>query len=97
LALVSGVVVDDWKRPQGVADASKTDAVRAQVFYQIAHKSSSEPWQWLDTETEQMKVTMEDPIFRRGEGHDVLDLVFREKRVSDAGNENYAERFGLNL
>jgi hypothetical protein len=97
LALVSGNVVDDWKRPQGVADASKTDSVRGQVFYQIAHKSSSEPWQWLDTGTEQFKVTMEDPVFGRGEGHDVLDLVFREYRKSDAVNETYVERFELNL
>lgn len=87
---------NDWKRPQRTL-SPKTDYVNGEVFMEIAHLSSTEPWQWLDTGTEQFKVTLENPVFRRmGKGH-VLDLLFREKRVSDASNEYYYERFGLNL
>ena len=87
---------NDWKRPQGTL-TPKTDYVNGEVFMEIAHLSSTAPWQWLDTGTEQFKVTLENPVFRRmGSGH-ILDLLFREKRVSDASNEYYYERFGLNL
>jgi len=89
-------VGDDWKRPQG--DTTKTDYVNAEVFYEIAHRSYTEPWQWLDTGSEQFKATLESPVFRRGgDGHHILDLLFREYRLSCASNEYYYERFGLNL
>lgn len=85
---------DDWKRPQGTL-SPKTDYDNGEVFKEIAHRSYTEPWQWLDTGTEQFKVTLEEPVFRRmGTGH-VLDLLFREKRVSCGSNESYVERFGL--
>lgn len=84
--------VGDWKR--------SGDYVDGEVFYEIAHKNTTEPWQWLDTGTEQFKVTLENPIFRRI-GGDVsthtLDLLFREYRLSDASSETYVERFGLDL
>ena len=87
---------NDWKRPQGTL-TPKDDYVNGEVFMEIAHRSYTEPWQWLDTGKEQFKVTLENPVFRRmGKGH-ILDLLFREKRVSDASNELYYERFGLNL
>jgi hypothetical protein len=93
---IDGVVVSKWKRPQG--EKTKTDYVDGEVFYDIAHNSNSEPWQWLDTGTEQFKATLESPVFRRGgDGHHILDLLFREYRLSCASNETYYERFGLNL
>lgn len=73
------------------------DYVPAEVFYDIAHNSSTEPWQWLTTGTEQFKVTLEDPVIRRQGDSKILDLLFREYRLSDASNETYIERFGLNL
>ena len=83
------------RRPQGARP--KTDYGNGDVFKEISHRSYTEPWQWLDTGKEQFKATLETPVFRRmGDGH-VLDLLFREKRVSDASNEYYYERFGLNL
>jgi len=87
---------NDWKRPQGTL-SPKTDYVNGEVFMEIAHRTYTEPWQWLDTGTEQFKVTLENPVFRRmGKGH-VLDLLFREYRLGCASNEYYYERFGLNL
>lgn len=90
---------DNWKRPQN--DTPKTDTVNGQVFYEIAHNTSTEPWQWLDTGSEQFKVTMEPPVFRRtstgNSTRHILDLTFREYRKSCASNESYIERFGLNL
>jgi len=85
--------VGDWKR--------SGDHVDGEVFLDIAHNSSSEPWQWLDTGTEQFKATLDTPVFRReSNGNSVrriLDLTFREYRRSSASHETYVERFGLNL
>jgi len=85
--------VGDWKR--------SGDYVDGEVFLDIAHNSSSEPWQWLDTGTEQFKATLDTPVFRReADGNSarrILELTFREYRRSSASNESYVERFGLNL
>jgi len=85
--------VGDWKR--------SGDYVDGEVFLDIAHNSSSEPWQWLDTGTERFKATLDTPVFRReANGNSVrriLDLTFREYRRSSASHESYVERFGLNL
>jgi len=91
----------DWKRPQGVDVEYKTDYVRGEALIDIAHNTYHEPWQWLDTGTEQFKATLETPVFRRttsgNKTQHSLDLLFREYRLSDASNESYVERFGLNL
>ena len=91
--------IGDWKRPQD--STSKTDYVDGEVFYDIAHNSSSEPWQWLDTGKQQFKATLEEPKIRYDKdgktSRRTLDLLFREYRLSCAGNESYVERFGLNL
>jgi len=85
--------IGDWKRTN--------DYVDGEVFCDIAHNTSSEPWQWLDTGYEQFKATLENPVFRRSvsgnKAQHILDLLFREYRLSDASNESYVERFGLNL
>jgi len=85
--------VGDWKR--------SGDYVDGEVFLDIAHNSSSEPFQWLDTGTEQFKATLDTPVFRReADGNSarrILELTFREYRRSSASNESYVERFGLNL
>jgi len=77
------------------------DYVEGEVFYDIAHNSDSEPWQWLDTGKEQFKVTLEDPMFRRidqgGKVTQLYNLLFREYRLGDASGETYVERFGLDL
>lgn len=85
--------IGDWKR--------SGDHVDGEVFLDIAHNSRSEPWQWLDTGTEQFKATLDTPVFRReSNGNSVrriLDLTFREYRRSSASHASYVERFGLNL
>ncbi|RLC88037.1 MAG: hypothetical protein DRJ03_04005 [Chloroflexi bacterium] len=85
--------VGDWKR--------SGDYVDGEVFLDIAHNSYTEPWQWLDTGTEQFKATLDTPVFRReADGNSarrILELTFREYRRSSASNESYVERFGLNL
>jgi len=95
----SSITASDWKRPQG--QSTKTDYIDGEVFLDIAHNSHTEPWQWLDTGTEQFKVTLETPAFRRtitgNSATHILDLLSREYRLSDARNETYIERFGLNL
>jgi len=88
-----------WMRPQGIQN--KTDYVKAEVFYDIAHNSYREAWQWLTTGETQFKATMETPVFRHpvsgGKTSHILDLTFREYRAGCASNEQYYERFGLNL
>jgi len=87
---------DDWKRPQGTL-TPKTDYVAGEVFDEIAHRSYTEPWQWLDTGNRQFKAILEKPTFTyQGDKHTV-ELLFTETRVSSASNETYVERFGLNL
>jgi hypothetical protein len=89
------MTLGDWTRA--------TDAVNGQVFYDIAGEAPSEPWQWFDSEREQMKVTLEPPRFTRAASNtglmDRLDLMLREYRLSDGDNvlETYATRWGLDL
>lgn len=83
----------NWKRTG--------DYVPGQVFYEIAHNSDTEIWQWLNTGTEQFKATLEDPVIRHtsdgNKAQRILDLLFREYRLSSAKNESVIERLGLNL
>jgi len=93
--------VGTWKRL--VANGySADDYIDAQVIDEISHNTYHEPWQWLDTGTgRQFKATLETPVFRYmpsgNKTTHILDLLFREYRLSDASNESYVERFGLNL
>jgi len=83
----------NWKRSGDVVDA--------QVFYEMAHYGFQDPWQWLDTGTEQFKVTLEDFNIRRissgSTTHRVLELLFREYSLGNKSEETNIERFGLNL
>lgn len=81
--------IGDWTRAG--------DYINGEVFADIAHNTYSEPWQWLDTGTQQFKVTLETPEFPRLASEQKLALLFREYRRSNASNETYVERFGLNL
>jgi hypothetical protein len=81
--------IGDWTR--------SGDYVDGEVFYEIAHGSSINAWNWLSTSKEQFKVTLETPVVRRSQNAQTLDLLFREYRRSDAANETWVERFGLNL
>lgn len=87
--MVCNLDVGDWTR--------EGDYINGEVFHDISHNSKDEPWQWLDTEYEQFKVTMDPPRFvRRGDSHMVY-LTFREYRHATASEENSVERYGLNL
>jgi hypothetical protein len=89
------MTIGDWTRVG--------DTVNGQVFYDIAGNSTTEPWQWFDSEREQMKVTLRPPVFTRGSTGmglmDRLDVFLNEYRRSDAGNslESYVTRWGLDL
>jgi len=76
------------------------DTIDGEVFLDIAHNSSSEPWQWLDTGSHQFKVTV-DPKFDwsnlGGATGRRLDLLLREYSLADKSGETYAERFGIGL
>jgi len=93
--------IGTWKRL--VANGySADDYVDGQVFDEISHRTYTEPWQWLNTGTgRQFKATLETPVFRYATSGNktthILDLLFREYRLSDASNESHVERFGLNL
>jgi len=82
-----------WKR--------SGDYIDGEVFYDIAHNSYQEPFQWLDTGSEQFKVTLETPVVHRiSDGRKtqrILDLQFREYSRSSRNHETHVERFGLNL
>lgn len=75
------------------------DDVDAEVFYDIAHNSVDEPFQWLDTENEQLKVTLEEPVIKRLSTGDsvsrILNLTWREYSRKDKSTETCTERFGL--
>jgi len=79
------------------------DHIDGEVFYDILHNAPDEPWQWLDTEREQMKVTLDPVTFTRGASGtmltDRMNLTFREYRGSSADNsyETYATRWGTDL
>jgi len=91
-----------WTK-DGLAIGTSTDYMNGQVFYDIRHNSKDEPWQWLDTELEQMKVTLQPIMITRDATSDRLvwriNLQFKEYRLSDAGNslETYVTRWGLDL
>jgi len=87
---------DDWKRPQNIL-SPKTDYVKGEVFFDIAHNSYQEPFQWLDTGKEQFKVTLDTLRFPERSDSHTLDLTFKEYSRSSKSNESYVERFGLNL
>jgi len=87
---------NDWKRPQGSL-SGKTDYINGEVFYDIAHNTNTEPWQWLDTGIHQFKATLETPVHRFEGQNRTIDLAFREYRLGSASGETYVERFGLNL
>jgi hypothetical protein len=79
------------------------DNINGEVFYDILHNAPDEPWQWLDTEREQMKVTLDPVTFiREATGTtltDRMNLTFREYRESTADNshETYETRWGTDL
>jgi len=82
-----------WKR--------SGDTIDGQVFLDILHNRSSEPWQWLDTGSHQFKVSVH-PTFRwlnNGDGSTsrLLDLVLKEYSLGDKSNETYLERYGIGL
>jgi hypothetical protein len=89
---------DDWKRPQAVDSEYQTDTVKGQVFYDIAHNSLTQPFQWIDLEEPplQMKVTLEEPEFIY-EKNQSLRLTFREYSRRSKSSEYVYERFGFNL
>lgn len=83
----------DWTR--------SGDYVDAEVFLDIAHNSSSEPWQWYDDGKRRFKVSLEDPVIRYLNNGSTterrLELLLREYSLGDKSVETYVERFGLNL
>jgi hypothetical protein len=83
--------IGSWKR------TIPADTIDGEVFINIHHNAKTEPWQWLDTETEQCKVTLDEPIFRRQAGRSYLDLHFKEYRENTASAETHDTRYGINL
>lgn len=82
----------NWKR--------SGDTIDGEVFLEMWHERSSDPWQWLDTGEHQFKVTVHPTFNRdvvgRAAGHR-LDLVLKEYSLGDKSEETYAERFGIGL
>lgn len=81
-----------WKR----AD----DTFNGEVFWDIWHNRSSEPFQWFNDGTRQFKVSIH-PRFRwENRGNAAarrLDLELREYSLGDKSEETYLERFGIGL
>jgi hypothetical protein len=90
VTLTSDLTQGTWKRTG--------DTIDGEVFLDIHHNRSGEPWQWLDTGSHQFKVTVH-PKFRwvsRGaKTTRMLDLVMREYSLADKSGETYAERYGI--
>lgn len=83
--------IGNWKRT--------ADYVDGEVFLEINHEASSEPFQWLTTGTEEFKVVLQTPKFRRdvvgSKTSRMVDLTFKEYSRSSKDSETYAERYGL--
>lgn len=81
--------IGNWKRT--------LDTVNGEVFMDIVHNSYREPFQWLDTGTEQFKVRLATPKFKREVRGSLtdhkVDLSFREFRRCSGTFEAYYERF----
>lgn len=77
------------------------DTIDGEVFLDMLHNRSNEPWQWLNTGSHQFKVTVH-PKFRwvnNGDGSTsrLLDLVLKEYSAGSKDAETYAERYGIGL
>lgn len=73
-----------WDKPAGIIE----DIVAA---------CDEEPWQWLTTPRWNFKATLENPTIDYEDKLRIANLLFREFRLSNATNETYIERFGMNL
>ena len=76
------------------------DNVDGEVFMDILHNRSNEPWQWLDMEdpTIQMKVSVHPQWHWALSGEETartINLVLREYSLGDKGEESYVERWAL--
>lgn len=83
-----------WKR------TSPADNKDGDVFRDILHNRSSEPWQWLDYDEGQMKATIHPEFSTVPSGGRLerrVDLTCTEYSLSNKDAETYIERFGLNL
>ena len=81
-----------WKR--------STDTIDGEVFLDMLHNRSGEPWQWLDTGSHQFKVTVHPKFSWVQKGDGVgrrLDLELREYSLGSKANESYTERYGIGL
>jgi hypothetical protein len=84
---------EDWMRPQGTL-TPKTDNKRGQVFWEIVHRSSNEPWVWIDTESEQFKANIGIPREDKAGDIQTLTLHVTEYRKASANSEYVYQRFG---
>ena len=83
---------NDWMRPQG--NLTKTDYKDGQVFWEIVHRSYNDPWVWIDTESEQLKVNLSIPREDQVSDIHTLTLHATEYRKSSANSEYVYQRFG---
>ena len=82
-----------WKRT-----SNPVDVIEGEILLDLWHNMKSEPWQWLDWDKGQMKVTLDgEPNLTYNEQGSGFDVDFREKRTASASEETYVERLGLNL
>jgi len=89
-----------WKRPQS-DPTNPTDTIDAEVFLEMLHNRSTEPFQWLDTGSHQFKVTVHPKFAWKNNGDGstsrILDLILKEYSLNNKSGETYAERFGIGL
>ena len=81
-----------WKRANDTFDG--------QVFWDIFHNRSSEPWQWFNDGTRQFKVSVHSRFSWSKIGNATgrrLDLELREYSLGNKAEETYLERFGIGL
>lgn len=76
------------------------DTIDGEVFLNILHSRSDEPWQWLDTGDHQFKVTVHPEFSWEKRGDTVgrrLDLILKEYSLGSKTDERYTERYGIGL
>lgn len=79
-----------WKR--------SGDTIDGEVFLDMLHNRSGQPWQWLDTGSHQFKVTVHPKFSWENRGNVVgrrLDLILKEHSLGSKADEFYEERFGI--
>lgn len=87
-----------WGEMSDAAGWKGAQNVPGEVFYELSHGLSSEPWQWFTSDLGSFKVSLDRvSLEQSAQAIRTYELLLKEYRRSCASNEEPYERYGLNL